>query len=136
MHTSPDLNRIGSVVSSWQRGVVTTDEARELIESALEPANHLPAEELVALPQADESMRQVLAIAERVEHKLNLVIQHAGIPLPAPLDPDVLSSEVKQLADKRQKVEAVARHRLATGAGFSETCELINRYLGQRPSPR
>lgn len=74
MNTTPDLNRIGSVVSSWQHGVVTTDEAQRLIHSAMDPANHLPASELVPLPQADESMRQTLAVAERVEQKLNLVI--------------------------------------------------------------
>jgi hypothetical protein len=54
MNSTPDLNRIGSMVSSWQRGVVTTEEAQRFIHSAMDPANHLPASELVPLPQADE----------------------------------------------------------------------------------
>ena len=62
MNTTPDLNRIGSMVSSWQRGVVTTEEAMQFIHAAMDPANHLPASELIPLPQADESMRQVLAV--------------------------------------------------------------------------
>jgi len=132
MNTTPDLNRIGSVVSSWQRGVVTMEEAQRLISSAMDPVNHLPASELVSLPQADESMRQMLAVVERVEQKLNLVIRHGDIPLPDALNPGVLSPEVKELADKNRKIEAVARHRLNTGAGLSETCEIINDYLRER----
>lgn len=132
MNTTPDLNRIGSVVSSWQRGVVTTEEATQLIHAAMDPTNHMPATELIPLPQADESMRQALAVVERVEQKLNLVIRHHEIPLPNFLNPGVLSIEVKELADKNQKIEAVARHRLSTGAGFTETCEIIERYLRER----
>ena len=90
MNTTPDLNRIGSVVSSWQRGVVTMEEAQRLISSAMYPVNHLPASELVSLPQADESMRQMLAVVERVEQKLNLVLQHGDIPLPNALNQGVL----------------------------------------------
>ena len=132
MNTTPDLNRIGSVVSSWQRGVVTTEEAQRLISSAMDPVNHMPASELVSLPQADESMRQMLAVVDRVEQKLNLVIRHGDIPLPDALNPGVLSPEVKELADKNRKIEAVARHRLNTGARLSETCEIINGYLRER----
>lgn len=132
MNTTPDLNRIGSVVSSWQRGVVTTEEAIQLIHFAMDPANHLPASEMIPLPQADESMRQTLAVVERVEQKLNLVIQHHEVPLPNFLNPGVLSTEVKELADKNQKIEAVSRHRHSTGARLAETCTLIERYLRER----
>lgn len=132
MKTTPDLNRIGSVVTSWHRGVVTTEEAQQLIGAAMDPTNHLPASELVPLPQADESMRLMLAVTERIEQKLNLVIQHEHIPLPTFLDPRVLSPEVKELADKNEKIEAVARHRRNTGAGLAETCELIQRHLRER----
>ena len=132
MNTTPDLNRIGSVVSSWQRGVVTTEEAVQLIRAAMESANHLPVSEMVPLPQADESMRMMLAVAERVEQKLNLVIRHYAVPLPDALNPGVLSPEVKELVDINQKIEAVARHRLVTGAGLAETCELIQRHQRER----
>lgn len=132
MKTAPDLNRIGSVVSSWQRGVVTMEEAQQLIAAAMNPDNHLPSSELVPLPQADESMRIMLAVAERVEQKLNLVIHQQQIPLPPLLDPRVLSPEIKKLVENKEKIEAVARHRRNTGAGFVETCELINRYLQER----
>lgn len=129
MNTTPDLNRIGSVVLSWQRSVVTMEEAQRLINSAMDPVNHLPAAEMVPLPQADESMRQMLAVVERVEQKMNLVIQHNDIPLPNALNPAVLSPEVKELADENRKIEAVARHRFNTGAALADTCEIINRYL-------
>jgi hypothetical protein len=55
--------------------------------------------------------------------------QHAGVPLPSPLNPGVLSAQVKELAAKKEKLEAMALHCLATGAGFAEPCELINSYL-------
>ena len=136
MNTSPDLNRIGAVVSSWQRGVVTTEEALQKIAAAMDPDNYMPASELIPLPQADEAMRQVLAVAERMEQKLNLALQHEGVALPDGLNPGLLSEEVKELAAKRRKIEAIARHRLATGAGFTETCKLIEAYLRERGSFR
>lgn len=136
MKMTPDLNRIGSTVSSWQRGVVTTEEAQQLIGATMDPANHLPVSEMVPLPQADESMRMMLAVAERLEQKLNLVIQHYRIRLPCLLDPQVLSPEVKKLADENAKIEAVARHRRNTGAGLAETCELIQRHLQERQGSR
>ena len=129
MKMIPDFNRIGSVVSSWHRGVVSAQEAQQLIGAAMDSANYIPASEMIPLPQADESLRAMLAVTERLEQKINLMIRHDGTNLPAVLDPGVLSAEVKELADKNQKIEAVARHRRNTGATLAETCELIRRHL-------
>jgi len=127
MKTVPDLNRIGSIISSWHRGVVTTKEAIERIEWAMDPANHLPASELTGLPEADESARQALAIIERIEKKVDLFIE--GMPLPDEMNPAILSAAAKDLAEKGEKIAAVALHRRKTRAGLAETCKLINEHL-------
>lgn len=136
MKTLPDFNRIGSVVSSWQRGVVTAGEAEKLIQAAMDPASRLPASEMVPLPQADESMRIMLAVAERIEQKLNLVIRHLAVSLPETLNPGNLSPEIIELADRDEKIEAVALHRRNTGASLAETCELLQRHLRERERRR
>jgi len=132
MKMIPDFNRIGSVVSSWHRGVVTAEEAERIIREAMDPGQYLPSSELVPLPQADESLRSVVALAERLEQKLNLLIRHQQVALPAALDPGVLSGEVKKLVEGNQKIEAVALHRRNTGATLFETYELIQQHLATK----
>jgi hypothetical protein len=132
MKMIPDFNRIGFVVSSWQRGVVSAEEAQRLIDAVMDSANYIPASEMIPLPQADESLRAMLAVTERLEQKINLIIRHEGTRLPAALDPGVLSAEVKELAGKNQKIEAVALHRRNTAATLAETCELIQRHLERK----
>ena len=135
MKMVPDFNRIGSVVSSWHRGVITAEEAEQRIRTAMDQTRYLPVSEMVPLPQPDESMRILVAAVERVEQKLNLVIRHNGIHLPDAVNPGILSSDVRELARKNQKIEAVALHRRNTGAGLAETCDLIQRYLQDHSLP-
>jgi hypothetical protein len=112
--------------------VVSAEEAQRLIDAVMDSANYIPASEMIPLPQADESLRAMLAVTERLEQKINLIIRHEGTRLPAALDPGVLSAEVKELAGKNQKIEAVALHRRNTAATLAETCELIQRHLERK----
>ena len=65
----------------------------------------------------------------RVEHKLDLVLKHLGIPLPSPASLSELSEEARTLADAGQKIDAIRRHREATGASLKEAKEAVEAYL-------
>jgi hypothetical protein len=129
---TPDLNRIGSIIASWQRHVVTAEEAQMAIQKALEPAHCMPKAELFPDPEPAVASRQVVNTLERVEMKLNLLIEHHALLLPDHIDPDILSDGVKELANANRKIEAVSLHRARTGAQLPQAVEIINRYIGQQ----
>jgi hypothetical protein len=128
----PDLNRIGRIVAAWQRHVVTPEEAHQWISRLLEPDYFMPKCELTPDPEPAVASRHVAAAVERLEAKLELLIRHHDLLLPDQIDPDILSDEVKKLADENRKIEAVSLHRARTGAQFARTVELVNEYIQQR----
>ena len=130
--TVPDLNRIGSIIASWQRHVLTAQEAHREIARALAPERFMPDSELLPDPDPATSSRHVVAALERVEAKMNLLLRDRNVLLPDDLDPEILSNEVKKLADENRKIEAVSLHRARTGSEFVRAVELINQYLRQR----
>ncbi len=132
MKMVPDLNRIGAIVASWQRHVMTVEEAQAKIATALASNRFMPQAELFPDPEPMVASRQAIVTLERVERKLDLLIQHHGIMLPDDMDPEILCSDAKQLADENRKIEAVSLHRARTGASLSQAVQVINRYLSLR----
>lgn len=130
MKFGPDMNRIGGIVTAWQKGVMTLDEARERLELAMDPDNALPELEQYSEMPVGESPK-ALDLFRRIEHKLNLIIRNQDIPVPDELNPQILGAKVKKLADQNRKIEAIQLHREQTGAGFAEAQEIIQKYLKQ-----
>ena len=63
----------------------------------------------------------------RVEHKLNLLLQHSGIDALRELR---LSERVKEIArDPKRKIEAIKTYRDETGAGLAEAKEAVELYI-------
>ncbi len=122
------MNRIGGIVSAWQRGVLTFDETKERLAWAMDPANFLPEVEQISTLPPGESAKS-LDILKRIEHKLNLVIQHQGIPLPDELNSEVFGEQARKLADENRKIEAIQLHRELTGAGLVEAKKVMDQYL-------
>ena len=129
--SGPDMNCIGGIVSAWQRGVLTFEEAKQRLEWSMDPSHFLPeAEQISELPPGESA--KSLEFLKRIEHKFNLVIQHQSIPFPDELNPAILGEEARKLADENQKIFAVQTHREKTGAGFVEAKKALDRYLQQK----
>ena len=125
------MNCIGGIVSAWQRGTLTFEEAIQRFEWCMDPSHFLPEIEQISTLPAGESARS-LEFLRRIEHKLNLIIQHQRIPLPDELNPEIFGEEARRLADENDKISAVQMHREKTGAGFVEAKKTLDRYLQQR----
>lgn len=68
----------------------------------------------------------------RIEHKLDLLLRHLGVPC-APGDGE-LPAESRALADRGEKVAAIAAYRTATGAGLADAKRAVEGYMGRRGS--
>ena len=134
MKYGPNINRIGGIVTAWQKGVMTLDEATERLELAMDPENALPELEQYSQMPVDVGQRTA-DLFLRIEHKLNLIIRGQNISLPDELNPQIMGEKVKKLVDQHRKVEAIQLHREQTGAGLSEAQEVIQKYLKQPPKP-
>jgi hypothetical protein len=63
----------------------------------------------------------------RIEHKLNLLLQHSGIEALGELR---LSERVKEIArDPKRKIEAIKVYREETGAGLAEAKQAVELYI-------
>ncbi|EPD56180.1 MULTISPECIES: ribosomal protein L7/L12 [Streptomyces] len=58
----------------------------------------------------------------RVEHKLDLVLDHLGLSEPEPW-----SAEIDALLREGKKIQAIKVYREATGAGLKEAKEAVDR---------
>jgi hypothetical protein len=65
----------------------------------------------------------------RIEEKLDLVLAHLGI---AYSENSTLAPEVRELADRGDKIGAIKLHRQATGAGLAAAKQQIEEYLDRR----
>jgi hypothetical protein len=71
------------------------------------------------------AMRDDRARLDRLERKLNLIIQHLGIE-----PPDNLSERVKELArDPSKKIQAIKVQREETGAGLKEAKDAVEDWI-------
>jgi len=98
----------------------------------VEPESLIPETELIPDPKPDFFLSQVLVLQRRLEPKLNLVIKHLRIPLPDELNPDILSAEARELAERGDKIAAIKVHRDYTGMGLAKAKDLIEAYLRER----
>lgn len=114
MKHGPDMNRISSTVLSWRRGLITLDEARRTFVWLLQKENFLPEIEQVPEPLPSDASAQI-DFLKRIEQKLNLIIEHGGIPLPDEVNPNVLSADAIQLLKEQGKIAAIKLHRDRTG---------------------
>jgi hypothetical protein len=130
MKHGPDMNRIGWTVAAWQKGVMTFDEAKERLVRLMDTSNYLPQVEQLPEPVYSVASQMSLSLLQRIEQKLNIIIQHAGISLPDELNAKVLAEDVKDLAFQN-RIEATQIHRERTGAGLAEAKMLIDEYLRQ-----
>jgi hypothetical protein len=66
----------------------------------------------------------------RIEHKLNLLLQHSGIDVLKGLP---LSDRVKEIArDPARKIEAIKAYREETGAGLAEAKDAIEAFINSQ----
>ncbi|MFC0545536.1 ribosomal protein L7/L12 [Kutzneria chonburiensis] len=78
---------------------------------------------LAALMSRGGSTKQLERRLDRLEGKLDLLMQHQGVQLPGPdFDQDVVN-----LARSGRKIEAIKRYRELTGAGLKEAKDAVER---------
>jgi ribosomal protein L7/L12 len=78
---------------------------------------------LGALMSRGGSTKQLERRLERVERKLDLLMQHQGVQQPEPeFDQDVVN-----LARSGRKIEAIKRYRELTGAGLKDAKDAVER---------
>ncbi len=66
----------------------------------------------------------------RIEAKLDLIIGHLGIVVPDAMA-DGLSTEVRALADRGEKIPAIAAYRKQTGVSLKEAKDVVEAYIGR-----
>jgi ribosomal protein L7/L12 len=74
-----------------------------------------------------------VARLQRVERKLDLILAHLGIEYVEPAPGDNLSEQVRALADRGEKIQAIKTHRDLTGAGLAEAKRAVEAYLNRKP---
>jgi hypothetical protein len=67
---------------------------------------------------------------DRIERKLNLILEHLGLAHDDPDDHWGLSSEERALAAAGQKIPAIKAYRNRTGAGLKEAKDAVDAFLG------
>lgn len=65
----------------------------------------------------------------RLERKVDAMLKHLGIDV---AQFDLLSNEVKKLADEGRKIPAIKLHREQTGAGLRDAKENVEAYLDDK----
>ena len=133
MKRIPNFITIGRIVEAWKGGAIMTEEAEQNIRRLMIPANFVPECEVVREPSSDHNVAKALQIIERVEIKMNALLQDAEIGLPADVNPAVLLDDVKSLADAKRLIEAIQLHRSRTGMGLAEAKALIDDYRKSNP---
>ncbi len=67
---------------------------------------------------------RLMARLERVEQKLDLLLQNAGIASPGE-DEDAAIAEVRALLRAGRKIEAIKRYREVTGVGLKDAKDAV-----------
>jgi len=70
---------------------------------------------------------------QRLEHKLDLILEHLGIEYAEPTPGENLSVQVRDLADRGEKIGAIKKHRELTGAGLAEAKRAVEAYMNGIP---
>jgi hypothetical protein len=65
----------------------------------------------------------------RIEQKLDLILAHLGIPFS---ETSPLAPEVRELADRGDKIGAIKLHRQATGAGLVAAKQEVEEYMDRK----
>ncbi len=65
----------------------------------------------------------------RIERKLDTLLKHHGLD---PAQCDILSDDVKKLADEGKKIPAIKLHRQETGLGLADAKDDVENYLEQK----
>ena len=83
---------------------------------------------VLALAGRGGSTRQLERRLDRLEHKVDLLMQHLDVPQPGPTGPDIaLDTDVVALARAGRKIEAIKRYRELTGVGLKEAKDAVER---------
>ena len=80
-----------------------------------------------ASPASNDSVRRL----KRLEAKIDRILDHLGLPHDDLTGDPGLTSVVRELADKGQKIQAIKAYRAQTGAGLKESKDAVEEYLGQ-----
>ncbi len=67
----------------------------------------------------------------RIESKLDRILDHLGIRQNDLADDSGLSTTVRALADRGQKINAIKAYREETGAGLKDAKEAVEAYMGR-----
>ena len=68
---------------------------------------------------------------QRIESKLDLILEHLGIRHDDLADDPCLSPMVRELADKGQKINAIKAYREETGVGLKDAKDAVESYMGR-----
>jgi ribosomal protein L7/L12 len=74
------------------------------------------------------------ALLRRIEHKLDLILKHLNIAVPAEPNPTVPAQwpiEIRQPADAGRKIESIKAHRDLFGSTLREAKDAIEAYMGE-----
>jgi hypothetical protein len=67
---------------------------------------------------------------DRIERKLNQILEHLGLDHDDPEDAFDLSAEERSLAAAGRKIEAIKQYRSRTNLGLKEAKDAVDAYLG------
>lgn len=72
---------------------------------------------------------------QRIEMKLNLILDHLKIDWRSAASAGGMSDQVKSLADEGRKMDAIKLYRVETGATLSEAQKAVEKYSESKPDP-
>jgi hypothetical protein len=67
----------------------------------------------------------------RVEQKLDLILKHLKIDYVEPAPGEDLAEQVRELADRGEKIAAIRAYRELTGAGLAEAKQAVESYMAR-----
>ena len=140
----PDLSRIERFVRLWRRGILSSEEASQLIADAMDPENYIPANELIdSEEELAFSTASEKAALNRLERKLDQLALHLGAASRGQAgkansehSSSELSPAVRQLADDGEKLQAIKVHRQQTGVALKDAKDAVEAYLRRERKPR
>ncbi|MCF3145749.1 ribosomal protein L7/L12 [Streptomyces platensis] len=80
---------------------------------------------VMLISAADRRAKTLERRLHRLEHKVDLLLTHAGIDEPQPAG----MAEIDQLLSQGKKIQAIKVHREVTGSGLAEAKEAVERRM-------
>lgn len=129
--TTPNWVKIHQIAKGCINGVLSPKEGIRILSGYLDPANHIPRDEMDSLTKDDKLEKRLVDYLYRIDTKLDMILSHIPDQVPDEINPDLFCKEALLLAQEGKKFEAIQIHRNKTGCLFAEAKQVMDRALAE-----